>query len=351
MTICFFGNYIADYPRVAVMRNGLKENGVEVLECQTRERGLKKYLALWREHRKIKNKYDLMLVMMGGQTLVWFAKFLTRKKVVFDAFSSLYLTNIDDRQLASKNSLKARIWAYWDWLPCQLADLVLLDTKAQIDYFIKKYKIEENKFIRIFASAVDEIFYPRPETENANKKFIIHWHGYIVPFYGLETIIKAAKILEKENLEFRITTRFNSEYEKIKKLVAELGLKNVTFFSETTRQELAKNINQADACLGVFGNNKKAQIVIPNKIVEAIACAKPVITGRQKVLEELFVGGESIMMCESEDPRDLAEKILKLKNNHELKRKIGQSGYQIYLKKLKPKVLIKENLLSVITNN
>lgn len=344
MTVCFFGNYLKNYPRVAVFRRGLKENGVEVLECQTRERGMKKYWSLLRQHQQIKSKYDLLVVMMGGQTLVWFAKFITRKKVVFDAFSSLYLTNVVDRQLAPKNSLKAKIWAFWDRFSCRLANKILLDTNTQIDFFVEKYKIKRDKFIRVFVSADDKVFYPQPQKKRGDDLFIIHWHGYIVPFYSLETIIKAAEILKNENIEFRITTRFNEKYEEIKEMVEKNNLKKVKFFPETDWQEIARTINEAEACLGVFGNNLKARVVIPNKIYEAIACAKPVITGRQKVLDELFVDQKNILMCEPENATDLAQKILELKNNQVLREKIGKDGHELFLKKLKSKILIK-NLL------
>jgi glycosyltransferase involved in cell wall biosynthesis len=344
MTICFFGNYIKDYPRVAVIRRGLIENGVEVLECHTRETGIKKYISLWRQHKQVKNKYDLLLVMMGGQTLVWFAKILTKKKVVFDAFSSLYLTNIEDRQLASKNGFKAQIWAFWDYFSCHLADKVLLDTYAQIDYFVNRYRIKKEKFIRMLVGADNEFFYHNSRFIIHNSKFIIHWHGYIVPFYGMKTIIKSAEILKNENIEFRIITRFNEKYEKIKKMADSLNLNNVKFFPETNREAITKSINESDVCLGIFGNNEKARVVIPNKIYEAIACAKPVITGRQRVLNELFEDNENIIMSEPENSTDLAEKILDLKNNKELREKIGKNANNLFLEKLKSDILVKELL-------
>jgi glycosyltransferase involved in cell wall biosynthesis len=182
--------------------------------------------------------------------------------------------------------------------------------------------------------------------ERENKNFIVHWHGYIVPFYGLKTVMEATEILKDENIEFRIITRFNKEFEKIKKVAEKLDLKNVRFFPEASKQEIVKKINEADVCLGVFGNNRKAQVVIPNKIVEAIACGKAVITGRQDVLKEVFVEDESILMCEPENPKDLANKILELKNNQRLREEIGKNGYDLFLTRLKPKILIKESLLN-----
>lgn len=346
MTVCLFGNYIKNYPRVQVLRQGLKENSVEVLECQTRQRGLKKYLELYQQHKKIKNKYNILIVMMGGQTLVWLAKLLSTKKIIFDAFTSLYLTNIEDRKNCSAKSFKAWHYKFLDWLPCKLADKVLLDTYAQIDYFSQNYKIKKNEFIKLPTSADDKIFYPQ-KAEKKDNKFIVHWHGHIVPFHSVATIIQAAKILKnKLDIEFQIITRFNSQYEEIKKLTDDLKLQNIKFYPETDYKGLAKYINQADVCLGVFGNNKKAQVVIPNKIIEATACAKPVITGRQEVLSELFIGKENILMINPQDPQDLADKIWELENNSELRQRISNKAYQLYLN-TRPKFIVK-NLLKKI---
>lgn len=345
MTICFFGNYIKDYPRVQVLRKGLRQNGVKVLECHTRSSGIRKYLDLYRQHKKVKSEYDILLVCMGGYTLVWFAKLLTKKPVVFDFFVSLYLTNVEDRKICRPKSLKARYYAFWDAFSCKFADKVLLDTQAQIDYVVGRYDLDRNKFIRVFVGSDDEIFYPTETTKKDSAKFIVHWHGHIVPFHGLETVIEAAqKLKDNKDIEFQIITRFNGKFKKIQVLAENLGLKNIKFYPETDYSSLAKMINQSDVCLGIFGDNKKARVVIPNKIYEAIACGKPMITARHGVMEELFVDRENILLIEPANPDALAEKILWLKNNPELRQKIGQSALLLYQTRLTPGILGKELL-------
>jgi len=79
MTVCYFGNYQKDYPRNDVLISGLKQNNCHVLECQTRARGIKKYLSLYQQHKKIKNKYDVLIVGFAGHSLVWFAKLISNK--------------------------------------------------------------------------------------------------------------------------------------------------------------------------------------------------------------------------------------------------------------------------------
>ncbi len=346
MTVCFFGNYLKDYGRVAVLRQAFIKNNINLIECHTRERGFKKYWSLFKQHAGIKKQYDLILVMMGGQTLVWFAKILSKKKIFFDAFASLYVTNVEDRRNCSSKGLKARYYAFLDWFSCWLADKVLLDTKAQIDFFIKKYGLPREKFIRVFVGADEKVYFPtNSQQPTVNKKFIIHWHGYIVPFYAVDIIIKAAAILnQNKDIEFRLVTRFNSKYKKIKQLVDELGLDNIKFHPECSHEELARYINDADVCLGVFGNNLKAQLVIPNKIFEAVACAKPVITADQKVIEELFTEGDNILLIKPRDSKALADKILDVKKNESTRKEVSLNCLKLFRQKLTAKVIISQLL-------
>ncbi|MFH1890151.1 MAG: glycosyltransferase [Candidatus Kuenenbacteria bacterium] len=338
MTICYFGNYNKNYSRNYVLIKGLRENGINVLECQTRQTGFKKFISLWRQHQKIKNKYDIMAVGFAGHSVVWFAKLLSRKPIVFDIFVSLYLTNVEDRKNCPPKSFKAKYYGFLDKISCELANKVLLDTKAQIKYFVEKYKLPANKFHRIFIGCDDKIFYPQNlQSKMTAHKFIVHWHGYMVPFYGFETIIQCAKILENENIEFRIVSRFDGKSEKYR--LEAKKLKNIRFEDELKSQELAQRINQADCCLGIFGNNLKAELVIPNKIIESAACGKPIITANHKVIGELFTDNKNILLVKPQDPKDLADKILGLKNNPDMANQISDNAYKLYLENLTPKIL------------
>lgn len=328
MTILFFGNYIPDYPRIVVLKKGLQAHGVKILECHTRKTGLAKFFDLYRQHRLVKDNYDALLVTMGAYSLVPFARLLTKKKLIFDAFVSLKLTHEDRGKSGG---------AFWDIVGCRHADLVLLDTNAQIDYFVSQYKLPREKFVRIPVSTDLDVFNPHYRLEIRDYRFIVHWHGHIVPFHGLQVVIEAAKLLkDRKDIEFRITTRFNKAYEEIKKQASE----NVKFFPETSYAGLAEAINGSDICLGIFGANKKAEMVIPNKIFEAVACKKTVITRDSPAVREWF-DETSMKLIRPNNPEELAAAILELKNDQNKMILLADKAHEIFLSSLMPGLVVK----------
>ena len=347
MTICFFGNYIPDYPRIAVLKKGLHHLGIEVIECHTRKSGIAKFIDLYHQHQKVKKAYDYVLVGMGAYTLTWFAKLLSSKPVIFDAFVSLYITNVEDRKSAKPKSLKAKYYRFLDKFGCKFADKVLLDTKEQIDYFVKNYKLPKQKFARILVGSDDGIFYPTAHNLKPKTPFIVHWHGHIVPFHGVEIILQAAEKLKKyEQIRFQFVTRFTSKYKNLKRLSERLAISNISFYPETSYTGLARYINNSDVCLGVFSQNPKGQVVVPNKIVEAAACKKAIITTKTKAVLEIF-SEDSLELIEPEDPEALAEAILRLYNNSSQRKVLSQKAYRVYKNKLTPEAIAKSFLEAV----
>ncbi len=162
-TVCYFGNFDENYARNRVIIKGLKENNISVVLCNDKSKGFKKYWKLFKKHKKIANKYDILIVGFAGRTrsMVPFAKLIIRKPIIWDAFYSLYDSWIFDRQLASLKSLKAKYYWFLDWFSCKLADKILLDTNEHIKYFVKTFKIKKDKFIKVLIGADDSIFYPR----------------------------------------------------------------------------------------------------------------------------------------------------------------------------------------------
>jgi len=339
MRVCYFGTYDPVYTRNRLMIQGLRENEVEVMECRTpqNKNKIKKYRQLISQHQKLKNDYEVMIVGFAGHAimpLAWLLAKLNGKKLILDLFVSEYDSVVLDRKQVSKFSLKAFKFWLLDWFSCRLADLCLLDADEHINFFVKRFKIRKEKFKTILLSCDPKIFFPKPKP--ISDKFIVHYHGSYSPIQGVSYIVKAAKILENENIHFNIIGKLKSHAKEIS-LAKEIGTTNVNFIDFMPYEKLADQIASADICLGMFGDTDKAMHCSAFKIVEAMAMRKAVVTGDTPALQEIITDGQTGLFCKMADAKNLADKILELKNKPELKEKIAEAGYQFYLKNLTPK--------------
>jgi len=345
MTILYFGTYNSEYPRNKTLIKGLRENGVDIVEINGRAHSFLKYLNVFFRFLKNKNKFNAMIVGFPGQESMFLAHLLTNKPIIFDTFTSHYGGHILDRQKFSRNSLQAGWYRWIDKKSVELSDVAILDTNAHIDFFVEEFDLPRERFRRIFVGADSNVFYPRDIKKNTDK-FLIHFHGNYIPLQGVEYIIRAAKLLEKENIMFNMIGR-GQDYKKSRKLAEKLQVKNINFIDRIPYEELPNYINMADVSLGIFGNTLKTELVIPNKMFEAIACAKPVITSDTRAVKELFFDRENALFCSKANPIDLADKILELKRNNFLWDKIADGGYQTFQEKCKEKIL-GEELIKII---
>jgi len=338
MIVCYFGIYNKDYARNKILISGLRKNGVEVIECNSKRPFLLKYFDLVVQYWKTRKKFDLIIVGFPGQTIVPLAKLICRKRIIFDAFLSVYDSYIFDRKTASPKSLKAKYYWFLDWFSCKLADKILLDTNEHIKYFSEVFGIKREKFSRILIGADDEVFYPK-ESKKAIDKFLVHFHGTYIPLQGIKYIIEAANILRGENIIFRLIGG-GQEYKNIKEKIVSLELQNmVELIDFVPIEKVSKYISESDVCLGIFGDTNKAKRVIPNKLYECVAMKKPVITADTIAIREIFKDNKELVFCAIADAESLANKILELRNNIEIRKKIANQGYNLYKEKFCPKVL------------
>ncbi len=345
MRILYFGVYRPNYARNAVLINGLRANGVEVIECNVRSRSFLGWVWLALKCLGKLGKYDTMIVGFPGQEAMFLAKFLTRKPIIFDAFTSHYGGYILDRQYYPKKSWRAGYYRFLDKYSCKLADLVLLDTRAHINFFVKEFDLPPEKFRRIWAGAPDVFFNHSQIARKDDKVFTVVFFGTFIPLQGVEHIIKAAKILEKENITFHVIGDGQEKPMAIL-LAKELELKNVKFTGTISSEDLKGEIEGADICLGIFGNTPKASLVIPNKVYDALAMKKPVITADTPAIRELF-DEKDLLFVKAANPESLADGIIKLKDNPALRENLAQNGFSKFAKFSSPDVLGRE-LIKVI---
>lgn len=337
MRICYFGIYNPEYSRNKILISGLKMNGVDVIECRSDKKGISKYFDLISKHWKIRKDYDVMVVGYPGFQPVILARFLTRKPIIFDAFLSMYDSVVLDRKQISENSLKAKYFWWLDKISMSIADMVIIDTNEHKKYISEEFKICGDKIERVYIGADIDIFYPEKGDKDDNV-FRVLFFGTYIPLQGIEYIIKAAKLLEREkDIRFEIIGK-GQEKEKILKLSKELKNTNINFSDAVPQSQLRSKISSSDVCLGIFGNTEKTKRVIPNKVYECVATGKPVITADTPAERELFNDSE-LIFTEIADGNAIAQAILSIKSQPKLALKVAEKGYSKFIKEAAPKIL------------
>ena len=338
MTIGYFGNYNSSHPRNKIFLKCLAAAGFNVVEINHREPGLRKYISLISELRARRNEMDALMVGFPGQQAMIIANFFFRKPIIFNALLSLYDAVISDRKRYGRFSFRALYFWLLDYIAFRLPDVLLFDCNAYIDYAVKEFDVARRKCKRIFLGADEGVFQPLDIPE---KPLEIHYYGSFIPTHCVDTIVKAAKILENEGIRF-ILSGHGQCYADTLKLAKELSVKNVEFIDRLANAaELNEFINSSWITLGIFGQRPRTDRIIASKVFEALQCGKVVITSRTSAGKELLEDNQSALFVKPNDENDLAEKILALKRDESLRRQIAVGGKEQYDSKSSMKVIIR----------
>lgn len=345
MRICYFGDFDPQYARNRVIIKGLRENGADVRLCHTSEKRFwRKVGDLKKQARLLRGQYDIVVVgYSNSRSMMLLARLLTGKKVVWDAFYSVYDSWVRDRKLVSPWSSKAAYYWLADWSSAVLADRILLDTQTHIRYFAGLFYVKENKFIKSWVGEDDSVFHPRLKPDGS-QNFNVTFIGNFIPLQGIEFILDAARLLgTRPEIQFTIIGD-GQTHDKMTKLARNLELHNVEFISRVPLADLPQYTAKADVCLGVFGNTKKAGLVIPNKIYQAVAMGKAVVSADTPAVRELFTDRENILLCKPASGESLAAAILELREHPALKDQIARECYNLFKRTCTPS-LVGANLL------
>ena len=346
MKICYFTLTNNIPPRDIVYLDGLKENGVEIIECKDHSPSWRKFLTLYKKHKLIKNDYDILMVGYTAHILVPFARLISRKKIVFNALSSLYEGIVVSRQQSSPLSFRGIYCWLVDFFAFHLAHLSLLESQNQVSYVAKKFFVPRRKLLKSWTGVSNQDFFYDPALPKL-KDFTILFRGGFLPESGIQYAVEASKILQKENIKFRIIGTGLMSHQ-VEKMLNSFDSKNMEWIKDRLPDtELRKKMQECHLSLGQLSNHPRLNRTIPHKAFESAAMKIPYLTARNKAVLELFKDNETCFGCNPADAQDLADKILWIKNNYETAQKVAENAYQLYLHKLIPKILAK-NMLDYI---
>ena len=234
MKICFFGAYVKDSFGIPSGNGGillkkiLDKQKIELIECHESiekiSSFIQAYFKLLFKHRKL--NYEIMFIPWRGILTFPLARIIHKNPIIYFPAFSIYDTLVNDRKKIKKDSFKAKFVHLVDKIACEWSDMVILESTEEIKYFVNEFDLPKQKFRQYTLSADESIFYPINEEKKLNR-FIVFFFGSFIPLHGIDTIVKAAIILQKnDDIVFKICGDGQTKPE-ITKLINDYKLKNV----------------------------------------------------------------------------------------------------------------------------
>ena len=140
---------------------------------------------------------------------------------------------------------------------------------------------------------------------------------------GIDTLLNAVPIIRKKILNLCLYIAGSGpEENKLKELVKELNIEeNVNFLGYVSEIEKYSYYKSADVC--VFPSIYEPFGIV---LLEAMACGKPVVASNVGGIPFVVEEGKTGLLFESGNVEDLADKIMTILKNEELREKMGEAG-------------------------
>jgi len=239
------------------------------------------YARLLLQTFKIRNQYDIFFIGFRGHEILPFIRLIlgSRKKLIFDAFVSVYDTLCNDRKRFKPGGFFGKLLKKYDTFLCSIANVVLVDTYSHKEYFEREFLTGNVEVIYV---SCNKSLFKKHTTEGGG---YIFWYGAANPLQGIENILQWAKSLEG-HAQFILAGPIKKKYED---LVTQLAPSNIKFIDYIPYEELPEYMSNAILCLGGhFSTNPKAQRVIAGKTFQMLECCDHVLLADNPANREIF---------------------------------------------------------------
>jgi glycosyltransferase involved in cell wall biosynthesis len=281
-----------------------------------------------------------VVTFRGYEMLLFMALTFVRKPVVFDELVN-FTEWMEEQGRLRRGSLPYRLFRRWyAWLAGH-SRIILADTAAHAEYSAKLNMLSITQY-RVVPASADETVFKAEQSASLppSKKFTVLYYGHMLPLHGLQYVLDAAvRLKDQPHITFRLIG--GKRQGKVARACAEAGRAGaqVTHESWLPFEDLPKAIRAAGLVLGgPFGGTLQAGFVVTGKTYQVLACAAPVLVGRNQV-QEGFEDKKNCLIVPQADSKALAETIAWAADHPKELEKIGRAGRQLYMQHFSQRII------------
>jgi len=232
----------------------------------------------------------------------------------------------------SKERLLSMIKKYIATYVLKKGDLITCDADHMKEA-LKKSGVPTERISLIYFGIDTRKFTPQEKNDELKTKLGTHGSLTVIsmrnlePIYDVETLVKAAPSVLKEipEAKFLIAGK-GSEENRLRELAKSLNvLDNVKFIGFIKNDELPQYLNTMD----VYISTSLSDAGIAASTAEAMACGLPVIVTDVADNRKWVDDGTNGFVVPVKDPKHLAEKIIYLLQNEDIRNKFGRANRKI----------------------
>lgn len=326
-TVLWWGRFDPDYSRNRILRQAFGDLGWRVVDFQPKF----SMLAYWEALLHKLPQIDLVWLPCFRQRDLAAARRWSRRRglpLIVDPLISAYDKQVFERGKFAEGSARAERLHGWEGRLLRSADLVIADTPAHAEFFAQTFAIAPEKIRVIHVGAEAALFRPTPLPLNdGSRPLEVLFFGSFIGLQGPEIIVEAARRYQGPPVRWVLLGDGPLKAECQRRAQ---GLSNVSFEPWLDYAQLPARIAQADIVLGVFGASAKAGRVIPNKVFQAMACGRPVVTREGASYPAEWSSDSGIARLPPADPGALAQAVADLAGQPERLPQLGQQARASY---------------------
>ena len=181
--------------------------------------------------------------------------------------------------------------------------------------------------LRIIHSGIDIDWYkvqlssPPAPLKFGENRFIIGTIAALADHKDYPTLLRAAKIVTDQRMDITFVACGDGEQkDKLMILHKELGLKNRFIFTGF-QTDIKKYLHSFD----IFVLSSKLE-GLGTSVLDAMSAGKPIVACKSGGIPEMIKHGINGLLAEKENPQDLAEKLLRIIDDKELREKLAHQA-------------------------
>jgi len=330
-----------DYVRARTLRAAFAASpGAETIIIRNRHKGLLRYpeVALRLCKARLFDKPDAYAITFRGyEMLLLMVLTFVRKPIIFDELVN-FTEWMEEHGRLKNGSKPYHLFRRWYAGLARRCRFILADTAAHAQHSAILNMLSIDRYKTILVGTDESVFQPRTGSRPDNGTFTVAYYGSMLALHGFQYVLQAARLLkDTPEIEFRLIGGGKKAAKACAAAVADGA--QVTHEAWLPFEKLPEVIRSAGLTLGgPFGGTAQSQFIITGKTFQPLACAAPVLIGKNQA-NEGFTDRVNCLMVPQADPEAIAGAITWAQSHPDELHRIGQAGRQLYDKHFSQKTI------------